>query len=201
MTSQFLKTMKQIITIILLFISVLAFGEGYKITLTINSAQNQKIKLTNYYLDNLYVKDSIQLDNNGLGVFQADTLLPQGLYKIYLDENNHFDFLLGADQVFSIEKESFISPEIKIKDAIETDEFVKYSIFLKELQKKGADLNEKIKTATPDEKKELQKEMNKLTSELHAYWFKIKEEYPNTFLSAFLLANYVPAPETASSSG
>ncbi|MBK6284302.1 MAG: hypothetical protein IPF54_18190 [Draconibacterium sp.] len=96
--------MKQIITIILLFISGLAFGEGYKITLTINSAQNQKVKLTNYYLDNIYVKDSIQLDSKGSGVFQADTLLPQGLYKIYHDENNHFDFLLGADQVFSIEK-------------------------------------------------------------------------------------------------
>ncbi len=190
--------MKQIITIILLFISGLAFGEGYKITLTINSAQNQKIKLTNYYLDNIYVKDSIQLDSKGSGVFQADTLLPQGLYKIYHDENNHFDFLLGADQVFSIEKESFTSPEIKIKDATETDEFAKYSNFLKELQKKGADLNEKTKTATTDEKAELQTEMGKLTAELHAYWFKIKEKYPDTFLSAFMLANYVPAPETSS---
>jgi peroxiredoxin len=190
--------MKQIITIILLFISGLAFGEGYKITVTINSAQNQKIKLTNYYLDNIYVKDSIQLDSKGSGVFQADTLLPQGLYKIYHDENSHFDFLLGADQVFSIEKESFTSPEIKIKDAIETDEFAKYSNFLKELQKKGADLNEKTKTATTGEKAELQIEMGKLTAELHAYWFKIKEKYPETFLSAFLLANYVPAPETSS---
>ena len=190
--------MKQIITIILLFISGLAFGEGYKITLTINSAQNQKVKLTNYYLDNIYVKDSIQLDSKGSGVFQADTLLPQGLYKIYHDENNHFDFLLGADQVFSIEKESFTSPEIKIKDATETDEFAKYSNFLKELQKKGADLNEKSKTATTGEKAELQTEMGKLTAELHAYWFKIREKYPDTFLSAFLLANYVPAPETSS---
>lgn len=190
--------MKQIITIILLFISGLAFGKGYKITLTINSAQNQKIKLTNYYLDNIYVKDSIQLDSKGSGVFEADTLLPQGLYKIYHDENNHFDFLLGADQVFSIEKESFISPEIKINDATETDEFAKYSNFLKELQKKGADLNEKTKTATAEEKTELQTEMSKLTAELHAYWFNIKEKYPDTFLSAFLLANYVPAPETSS---
>jgi len=28
---------------------------------------------------------------------------------------------------------------------------------------------------------------------VQAYWFRIKKEYPNTFLSAFLLANYVPA--------
>lgn len=190
--------MKQTVTIILLFISALAFGEGYKITLNINSAPNQKVKLTNYYLDNIYVKDSILLDSNGSGVFQADTLLPQGLYKIYHDENNHFDFLLGTDQVFSVSKASFISPEIKITGAVETDEFAKYSSFLKELQKEGAALNEKIKTATADEKAEFQTEMGKLTAELHAYWFKIKEKYPDTFLSAFLLANYVPAPETAS---
>lgn len=185
--------MKQTITIILLFISGLAFGEGYKINVNISSAQNNKVKLAYYYLDNIYVKDSIQFDSKGSGIFEADTLLPQGLYKIYFDENNHFDFLLGADQSFSITKESFTSTEIKIVGAIETDEFGKYAVFLRDMQKKGADLNKKLETATPEEKTEIQAEMAKLTPEVQAYWFNIKEKYPDTFLSAFLLANYVPA--------
>ncbi len=198
MTSQFLKTMKQTIAIILLFITGLAFGEGYKINVNISSAQNSKVKLAYYYLDNIFVKDSIQFDSKGSGIFQADTLLPQGLYKIYLDENNHFDFLLGADQTFSMTKETFTSPELKITGATETDEFAKYTVFLREMQRKGADLSKKLETATPEEKPNLQAEFTKLTPELQAYWFNIKEKYPDTFLSAFLLANYVPVPETSS---
>lgn len=195
MTSQFFNTMKQTITIILLFISVLAFSEGHEINVNISSAQNSKVKLAYYYLDNIYVKDSIQFDSSGSGIFQADTLLPQGLYKIYLDENNHFDFLLGSDQTFSMSKETFTSPEIKITGATETEEFAKYSVFLREMQKKGSDLSRKLETAAPEEKSNLQAEMAKLTPVVQAYWFTIKEKYPDTFLSSFLLANYVPVPE------
>jgi len=185
--------MKQFIVIFLFSVSTLAFGQGYKIDVNIGSGQNQMIKLTNYYLDNIYIKDSLLLDNTGSGVFHGDTLLPQGLYKIYFDDKNHFDFLLGADQEFSISKASFTSSDMEIKGATETNEFAKYAIFLSNLQTKGAEINKEIETASGEEKTKLQAEMGKLTPELHNYWFRIKEEYPNTFLSAFLLANYVPA--------
>ena len=185
--------MKRLTIFFLLLISANTFGQGYKINLTIGSGQNQTIKLTNYYLGNIYIKDSLQLDNNGSGIFQGDTLLPQGLYKIYLDDKNHFDFLLGADQTLSISKETFNSSDIEITGAIETEEFAKYTIFLKNLQTKGAELSKEIESANAQEKIKLQAEMNKLTPEIQAYWFNIKEKYPNTLLSAFLLANYVPA--------
>ncbi|TNF40755.1 MAG: redoxin domain-containing protein [Bacteroidetes bacterium] len=187
--------MRQIIVLFLLFFSAFASAEGYRINLKIDSGLNKKVKLAYYYVGNIYLKDSLQLDNSGTGVFQADTLLPQGLYKIYLDENNHFDFLLGADQEFSMQKESFVSPDIEITGAVETSEFSKYAIFMQNLQKKGAEINNKLKTASGDEKALLQTEMGDLTRQLHEYWFRVKDEYPNTFLSAFLLANYVPAPD------
>jgi len=184
--------MRQLVAIILFFISTLAFGEGYKINININSGQNQKIKLTNYYLGNILVKDSLQLDSKGSGVFQGDTILPQGLYKIYFDDKNHFDFLLGADQTLSISKETYTSSDIEIKGAVETEEFAKYVIFMKDLQNKGAEINKKLGAATDEEKIKLREEMTGLTTELQAYWFNIKEQYPNTFLSSFLLSNYVP---------
>jgi peroxiredoxin len=185
--------MRQTFAILLFFISGFAIGQGYNINLKIDSGVNQKIKLAYYYVGNIYLKDSLQLNNSGAGVFQADTLLPQGLYKIYLDEKNHFDFLIGADQKFSMQKESFVSPVIEITGATETIKFSEYTIFMQNLQKKGAEINNKIKTAADDDKTSLQSDLNDLTRQLHEYWFRIKDEYPNTFLSAFILANYVPA--------
>ncbi len=164
--------MRQIIAFFLLFFSAFASAEGYKINLRIDSGANQNVKLAYYYVGNIYLKDSLKLDGSGTGVFKADTLL---------------------DQDFSMQKESFDSPDIKIAGAVETDEFFKYTIFMQNLQKKGAEINNKLKTATGDEKAKLQTEMGDLTNQLHEYWFRIKDEFPNTFLSAFLLANYVPA--------
>lgn len=184
--------MRQYLTIILLFLTGIAKSQGFEITVTIDSAANREIALTSYYLGNIYKKDSVQLDKKGIGLFKADTLLPQGLYKIYLDEKNHFDFLMGADQHFSISKASFNSNDIKIIGSIEAEEFVNYTVFLKNIQNKGSEISKKIENAPAGEKSALRDELNKLTTELHDYWFRIKEEYPNTFLSAFLLANYVP---------
>lgn len=184
--------MKNFILLLLILVSGWAQAEGYKIKLTIDSTPNQKIKLANYYLGNIYLKDSTVFDGSGNATFSGDTLLPQGLYKIYLDDKNHFDFLLGADQQFSLAKTSFSSTEIKISGAIETEKFQEYTMFLKELQAKGATLNKKMSTATAEEKTALRNEISSLTAELHNYWFSVKRDYPNTFLSAFLLANYVP---------
>lgn len=187
------NTMKHLFPVIFLLLSEIAIGQGFEIKITIDSAANREIILTNYYLGSIYKKDSVQLDSKGSGIFKADTLLPQGLYKFYLDENNHFDFLLGADQCFSVSKKSFNSSDIKIAGATETEEFAGYTVFLKNLQNKGTEINKKIEGASAEEKLNLRNDLNKMTSELQEYWFRIKKEYPNTFLSAFLLANYVPA--------
>lgn len=184
--------MRQTISILILFICFSTFGQGYQISIKINTAQNKKIKLTHYYLDNVFVNDSLQLDGEGSGVFRGDSVLQQGLYKIYFDDKNHFDFLLGADQTFSIKKESFTSRDFEITGSSETEEFQKYADFLRMMQNKGTEIRNKMETAAAPEKPALQEEMNNLTPQLHEYWFRIKEEYPGTFLSAFLLSNYVP---------
>lgn len=175
-----------------LFISGFVSSQGFEIKIKIDSAANKEVMLTNYYLDNVYKKDSVQLDSKGLGLFKADTLLPQGLYKIYLDEKNHFDFLLGADQTFSISKTSFTAPDLKIIGATETEEFAKYIVFLGDMQKKGAELNKKLEAATAEEKAVLQSELSKLNLGVQAYWFRINKEHPNTLLAAFLMSNYMP---------
>jgi len=189
--------MKLTIAFILLFIAGFVTAQRFKLEIEIDSAANHKIKLANYYVGNIYLKDSIMLDSQGKGFFAGDTLLPQGLYKIYLDDKNHFDFLIGADQTFSLTRSTFSSPDLKIKGSLESEEFEKYTHFLKELQTRGADLNKQLENATPDKKKAISAEIATLTTELHDYWFRIQKAFPGSFLSAFILANYVPSLDIA----
>ena len=185
--------MKNFLFLIFTMIAGFAHAQGYNIKLTVTASPNQKIKLTNYYLGTIYVNDSTVFNSSGEATFSGDTLLPQGLYKMFLDEKNHFDFLLGADQEFSISKTSFSDAKTIINGAVETEKFQEYAVFLKEMQAKGAALNKKMETASADEKVSIRKEISGLTNELREYWFTVKKEHPNTFLSSFLLANYVPA--------
>ncbi len=183
--------LKYFLSILLLTGAIVSSAQEHNIEVQISSLPNQKLSLAYYYLDNIYVKDTVILDDKGQGTFAGDTLLPQGLYKLYLDEKNHFDFLLGADQVFSIKSKDFSGEEITINGATESEEFAKYVVFLKNLQEQSAKLKEELEQVTGEEKEKKQKQLEELTPEIQNYWKNIKEKYPNTFLSTFLMSNMV----------
>ena len=140
----------------------------------------------------MYIDDTLQLDESGQGVFKRDSLLPQGLYKFYFNDNNHFDFILGADQQFSISNPDFSVEKNRISGARESEGFAAYMIFFSNLQMQGGQIREKMNSAAPLEKAELQNQLDKLSLELHNYWKQIEADYPDTFFSRFVWANFVP---------
>lgn len=186
--------MKHFLLFILFSFSFCSFSiaQGYKIQLQLESAANKEVFLAHHYISNIYIDDTLQLDANGLGILKGDSLLPQGLYKIYLDDKNHFDLLLGADQDFSISNKTFAGNTIQVRDADESEEFIKYVSFLNNLKKEGAEFRKKLKTASADEKKEIEKQLTALTPKLHQYWEQIENDFPGSFLAKFLMSNYVP---------
>ncbi|MDD4144871.1 MAG: hypothetical protein PHN68_09565, partial [Prolixibacteraceae bacterium] len=105
---------------IAIFLPLTVFGEGLNIEVNLKQAAGKEIFLAQYYLGNIYAKDTIHLDEKGYGIFKADSLMPQGLYKIYLDQDNHFDIILGSRQKFSISNDSFRIENIRIDGSEET---------------------------------------------------------------------------------
>jgi peroxiredoxin len=171
----------------------LVSGQHFRMEVELQSAAGKEVYLGNYYLGNIYAKDTVQLDEKGRGAFTADTILPQGLYKIYLDESNHFDFLLGNDRQFSIENKSFNASTAEVNGSDETAAFFDYTVFLRKLQKRNANIRKQMETASLAEKERLQKELTGLTAQLHDYRERLEKDFPNSFLARFVKANYVPA--------
>jgi peroxiredoxin len=187
--------------LLVLFLPLLVFGQNFRLEVELNSAAGKEVFLANYYLGNIYAKDTIRFDEQGRGVFAADSLLPQGLYKIYLDENNHFDFLLGNDQQFSIKNTTFSSSSVQATGSEETEAFFEYTGFLGNLQQKSAEIRKQMETASSEEKVQLQKELAGLTSQLHNYWDKLENDLPNSFLAKFVKSNYVQTLDVSSLPG
>lgn len=175
----------------LAILSVSVLAGNYEIEVNLKQAANQKISLAYYYISNIYIKDTVILDASGSGVFKADSLLPQGLYKIYADKDNHFDLLIGADQIFSVKNTTYQTKDAIITGAVETEEFVKYVVYLEKIKREGSMLGTQIKEANGAEKEKLENQMKKLSNSLQNYWKEIDKKYPNTFLAAFLMSNLV----------
>ncbi len=184
--------------LLMLFAPVFSISQGLHLQIELKQAAGNEVFLANHYLGSIYAKDTLLLDNEGRGVFTSDTLFPQGLYKIFADENNHFDFLLGADQQFIIKNESFKTETMRIAGSAETNAFVDYTKFVKDLQQKNTTIRKKLETATSQEREILIREIEYLTSELHNYWDKAESEFPDSFLPKFIKANHVPALDISS---
>lgn len=172
-----------------------AFSKGYRIRFSFPKAANQNVILAHYYTSQILINDTVKADGKGAGIFSGDSLLPQGLYKIYLDSDNHFDFLLSSAQDFELSGPDFSPENIKIKGAAESEEFLKYILVLAEHQKKRKETESLLKNASESEKQILREKLDSLSNSLQTYWKDTGKKYPGTWLSAFLMANYVPVPD------
>ena len=184
-----------LISIIILMSGVPASAQGCKISVELPGAAGNNVLLAHYYAKQLLINDTIRLDNNGRGIFEADTLLPEGLYMIYFNNDNHFDFLLSSDQDFTIANKNFSKTGLQITGSTEGEEFVKYTKFLDGLQQEKNEIIQKSRNATAAEKVVYQNKLDTLTNKLHDYWIKKAGEYPGTWLAAFLMADYVPSAD------
>lgn len=182
----------------LVLASAITFAQGYRIEIHLPQAADTSVMLTYYYLGKIYPADTIQTNSKGEGVFQADTLLPEGLYKIYLNENHHFDVLLGSDQQFSIYNEDFNPSKTKIEGAKESEEFIHYMKLLQELGAQRDSLQNQLKNADEEEKEKLTESLRHLKDQLDGYRTKVAHKMPNSFLLTFINAGETPQLDISS---
>ncbi len=181
---------------ILFFLPLLTFGQQFRLKVEIKPAAGQKIFLAGYYLENIYVRDSVLLDEKGKGLFSHDSALPQGLYKIYLDQNNHFDILLGENQQFSLRNETFKAENLEVEGSDEMAGFREYSLLMKEFQLKNIQFRNKMNGASAFRKKNLEKDLSAATIQFNNDLEELATRFSGTFLAKFAMANrMIPPPD------
>jgi len=189
---QYLRKMYKCVIYLFFVITLPGFGQAFHMELKLTPAVGETIYLAQYYLGNIYAKDTLQLDHSGYGVFKADSLLPQGLYKIYLDQDHHFDILLGSDQQFRIKNNFFQTETMQVEGSEETAAFIEYTVFLKKLKNEDTSLRDSMEFSGKEEREALEAELAGLTEKLHDYWDQIQSDLPGSFLARFVQANYIP---------
>src|ERR1035437_4938747 len=104
-------------------------AQPFQIKVKLDGLKDTNIYLAHYYGSKLLKIDSVRLDRSGSGVFRYKEVRAKGIYIVYLNKDKYFDFLVGADQQFSIH--TSFEPQAKrvFEGAIETEAFQQYQEF------------------------------------------------------------------------
>jgi len=118
---------------------------GYEIVVNIRDLQDSTIFLAYHLGDKQYIKDTLNLDNKGSGVFAGEEDLPQGIYMIVLPGKQYFEILIPADQRFSVSC-SFADyfNTLKFIGSDENTAFITYQKRWIEMQKKASAINKRF---------------------------------------------------------
>jgi len=180
-----------------LLIFSLVTGQGHEIKVKINGLKDVNVILGHYLNKSMYPDDTIMLDAKGSGVFSGSKL-PEGMYVMYLPNTRYFDILMGADQQFSLEVDTFdFINTLKIKGSEDNQLFMDFQMYVTLLRKQDDSLVN-IQKVEKDSKirDQLTQKRKSLYNERIARIKSITRENPGLFVSTFLIATLdVEVPE------
>jgi len=122
---------KSIIVILLSFLSIGLFAQGYEISLKVKNLKDSVVLLGHHFGNGYFINDSSKLDDKGQVTFKGDNSLPGGIYFIFLPGGNYFDFLIDKHQKFSITTDTinFINT-VKFEGSYQNELFFDYQKYL-----------------------------------------------------------------------
>ncbi len=181
---------------VLLFWATSLWAQGYRIEVEIQGLSNDTLILGEYFTSRMIPKDTIVLDQKGMGVFEGKEALSGGLYLMYIDQGHYFDFLLGDDQDIQVSANKDNLPgSVAFRGSEDNRVFLEYKNYLQrkreELQEVQSSLNSSSTAADTLAVVDRQKVLN---SEMEAYMDDIGSEHSGLFVAVFIGATREPLP-------
>lgn len=189
-----------LLTCIVFFISTTVFAQskGYQIDITIKGYSDTTVYLTNYLGSGMYPMDTVKLNTKGRGVFTGEKTLIQGLYAIFLPNSRYFEFIVGADQVFTIVTDTVdYVKNMSVKGSPDNAVFFDFQHFMLEKTPQAREWQNQLRSAESEElKAELQKKLQDFDHERKAKLNEIFETHSGLFVATFLKATMdIEVPE------
>jgi thiol-disulfide isomerase/thioredoxin len=139
---------KFFITMLLSVLPAFVFGQlksGYEIEITLDGLPDSTVFLAYHLGDKQYIKDTLNLDRSGHGIFKGKEVLPQGLYMVVFPGRKYFEVLISTDQHFSIRcVYSDYANTLKFTGSDENSAFVNYQKNWMLMQQKAGDIAKRV---------------------------------------------------------
>ncbi|MDX2001874.1 MAG: DUF5106 domain-containing protein [Chitinophagales bacterium] len=162
--------------------------DAYSIKVKITSLKDTSIYLAYHFGDKQYMKDTLKLNNMGMGTFRGTEKLEQGIYLVVMPSKTYFEIIVGDDQDFSIENDTANFVEhMKVEGSDENRIFYDDMRFIMGKQKERQALDAKLKEEKDEQKKkDIKKQLEDIDKSVVAYRKDIRIKNPNLLYSKVL---------------
>lgn len=170
---------------------------GYKIRVKLDNYPQQELILGWHYGDKQYVKDTVSVGADGWFTFQADTLLPCGVYLLVLKPDNNFVQVLigGDDQEFSITGDAKDAVNtLKIKGSEDNEVFYEYLRYLNKRRPETDTLRAQLARVKGNamDSIRLADQINAIDKQVKKYQADLVAKYPGTLTSKIIRSSIEP---------
>lgn len=184
--------------LILVFVCACARSGEPNSLIKVSSTQlaGDSVFLARYQIGGVVTLDTLVLDKKGNGAFSSDSLLPQGIYMLYLSDGNYVDMLVGEDTRFSVAIDTTNMPfSVQFENAELTEAFHRYSINYFHLRNDLRDLQQEVKLAgdlSESQRYKFQQRFEQIDQQLAALHTETLNKYPGSMLEVFLKTQVPP---------
>jgi thiol-disulfide isomerase/thioredoxin len=196
--------MKHWILVIWVALSFTATAQtGYKIEFQVKGWKDTTAYLGSYYGEQTRLNDTARVNSTGHFFFDNAKALPQGVYFIVLNKSKIFDFVISANQRFSIETSTDDFSNATVKGDPDNTLFFEN---LKHNVARGKEADPYIailrdSTLKEDQKKEAREKFSKISEQVMSYQKQLIEKNPATMTARLLKTTQTievpPAPKKA----
>jgi peroxiredoxin len=175
----------------LLCVSSSVAQTGYKLDFKVKGWKDTTVYLGHYYGESTWLKDTAQVSPQGAFTFQDPKSLPQGVYFLVLAKNKVIDFVVGADQHFSLETSSDdLIKNMKVTGDEDNRLFFE-NVAYNMARHKEAEPFIKIaqdSTLKDEQKKDAREELNKINEKVLSYQRQLIADHPAAVTARLLKA-------------
>jgi thiol-disulfide isomerase/thioredoxin len=172
---------------------------GHKIRVRLENYPEKQLVLGFYYGEKPYVKDTAELAADGYFHFDADTLLPCGVYLLVTKPDNGFiQFLMPADdQDFTLTTDAKLAVDkMSVKGSDENTTFYQYLQLLNRLRPEADTLRAQLSRAKgrAADSTRLATKIGEIDKQVKKYQHDLIAKYPGTLAAKIVNASLEPEP-------
>ena len=167
-----------------------AATSGHDITIQVDGLANEQCLLAYYFGDQKYIKDTLQLDQNGAVTMSGEEPMDGGIYMfVFPGNSNYFEFIIN-DQDFKLSTTK-ANPvkDMSISGSPENELFFDYMAMLNSKKGKAQQIKKqrkKAKKEDPEKAKALKKQLNEISQTIRDKRQAMMKNNPDLFYTKVL---------------
>ncbi len=169
--------------------------QGHRITVQFEGVENTECYLGYHFGNRQYLKDTAEVNSEGVAVFEGEEKLNQGIYLVILPDDSNMEVIVDDNQHFEIlvDPDDFVGTA-SFSGSASNEVFYEYLKFIRNKNRQRGEIETQLQSPdiSQEERRTLQQELSQMDEEMQEFQDRIIAEDPESLLSKIMLTQRDP---------